>query len=86
MFENDEDMELQIVTCIKKLPSRENCSFKWEFFPKVYLSKAGLSQHETTKQQQCSTHSVSHSDSGSSRSRLEFQFYVSEECPKIISR
>ena len=25
MFENDEDMESEIVTCIKNLPSRENC-------------------------------------------------------------
>ena len=72
MFENDEDMESEIVTCIKNLPSRENCSFKWEFCPKVCLSKAGLSRHEKAKHQQHSTHdSVSHSDSGSSRSKLE---------------
>ena len=36
------------------------------------LSKAGLSRHEKAKHQQHSTHdSVNHSDSGSSRSRLE---------------
>ena len=27
MFENGEDMESEIVTCIKNVPSRENCSF-----------------------------------------------------------
>ena len=46
MFENDEDMESEIVTCIKNLPSRENCSFKCEFCPKACLSKAGFSRHE----------------------------------------
>ena len=34
MFENDEDMESEIVTCIKNLLSRENCSFKSEFLSK----------------------------------------------------
>ena len=43
MFENDIDMESEIVTCIKNLPSKENCSFKCEFCPKVCLSKAGVS-------------------------------------------
>ena len=42
MFENDEDMESEIVTCIKNLPSRENCSFKCEFCPNIWLSEAGL--------------------------------------------
>ena len=28
MFGNGEDMESEIVTCIKNVPSRENCSFK----------------------------------------------------------
>ena len=86
MFENDEDMELEIVTCIKNLPSRENCLFKWEFFPEVCLSKAGLSLHETAKHQQHSTHSVSHRDSGSSRSRLEltdFSFMYQKSAPKL---
>ena len=49
MFENDEDMESEIVACIKNLPSRENCSFKSEFWPKVCLSKAGLLRHEKAK-------------------------------------
>ena len=72
MFENDDDMESEIITCIKNLPSRENCSFKCEFYPKVCISKVGLSGHEKAKHQQHSTRdSVSHSDSGSSRSRLE---------------
>ena len=72
MFENDDDMESEIVTCIKNLPSRENCSFKCEFCPKVCLTKAGLSRHEKAKHQQHSTlDSVSHSDSGGLRSRLE---------------
>ena len=71
MFENDEDMESEIVTCIKNLPSRENCSFKCEFYPKVCISKVGLSGHEKAKQQHSTRDSVSHSDSGSSRSRLE---------------
>ena len=31
MVENDVDMESEIVTRIKNLPSRENCSFKCEF-------------------------------------------------------
>ena len=31
MFENDEDMKSEIVTCIENLLSRENCSFKCEF-------------------------------------------------------
>ena len=52
IFENDEDMESEIVKYIKNLPSRENCSFKCEFCPKVCLSKAGLSRHEKTKHQQ----------------------------------
>ena len=48
MFENDEDMELEIVTCIKNLPSRENCLFKWEFFQKfVYLKQV---YHDTRQQ------------------------------------
>ena len=71
MFENDDDMESEIITCIKNLPSRENCSFKCEFYPKVYISKVGLSGHEKAKQQHSTRDSVSHSDSGSSRSRLE---------------
>ena len=72
MFENDEDMKSEIVTCIKNLPSRENCLFKCEFCQKVCLSKAGLSRHEKAKYQQHSTlDSVSHSDSGGFRSRLE---------------
>ena len=72
MFENGEDMESEIVTCIKNVPSRENCSFKWEFCPKVCLSKAGLSRHREAKHEQHSTHhNVSHSDSDSSRSRPE---------------
>ena len=72
MFQNDEDRESEIVTCIKNLPSRENCSLKCEFCPKVCLSKAGLSRHEKAKHQQYTTlDSVSHSDSGGLRSRLE---------------
>ena len=59
MFENDEDMESEIVT-------------KCEFYPKVCLSKASLSMHEKEKHQQHSTFdSVSNSDSGGLRSRLE---------------
>ena len=56
MFENDEDMESEIVTCIKNLPSRENCSFKCEFCPKVCLSKGDLSRHKKAKHQQHSTY------------------------------
>ena len=55
-FENAEDMGSEIVACIKNLHSRENCSFKCEFCPKVCLSKAGLSMHEKAKYQQHSTH------------------------------
>ena len=32
-----EDMESEIVTCTRNLPSRENCSFKCEFCPNVCL-------------------------------------------------
>ena len=72
MFENDEDMESEIVTCIKNLPSRENCLFKCKFCPKVCLSKAGLSRHEKAKHQQHTTlDSASHSNSDGLRSRLE---------------
>ena len=72
MFENDEDMKSEIVTCIKNLPSRENCLFKCEFCSKVCLSKAGLSRHKKAKHQQHTTlDSASHSDSGGLRSRLE---------------
>ena len=72
MFENEEDMESEIVTCIKNLPSRENCSFKCEFCPKVCLCKAGLSRHKKAKHQQHTTlDSANHSDSGRVRSRLE---------------
>ena len=49
MIENDADMESEIVTRIKNLPSRENCSFKSEFWPEVCLSKAGLLRHEKAK-------------------------------------
>ena len=45
MFDNDKDMESEIVTSIKNLPSRENCLFKCQFCPKVCLSKRGLSRH-----------------------------------------
>ena len=45
MFDNDKDVESEIVTCIKNLPSRENCLFKCQFCPKVFLSKRGLSRH-----------------------------------------
>ena len=51
VFENDEDMESEIVTCIKNQPSGENFSFKCKFCPKVCLSKAGLSRHEKAKHQ-----------------------------------
>ena len=72
MFENDKDMESTIVTCIKKLPSKENCSFKCQFCPKVYLSKAGLSRHEkATHQLHTTFDSVNHSDSGDLKSSLE---------------
>ena len=72
MFENNEDMESEIVTCIKNLPSREICSFKWEFCSKVCLSKAGLSRHDQAKHQQHTRlDSASHSDSSGLRSRLE---------------
>ena len=66
-------MESEIVTCIKKLPSRENCSYKSRFCPKGYLSKAGLPRQEKAKHQLHTTHdSVSHSDSGSLKLRLKF--------------
>ena len=72
MFENDKDMESEIVTCIKNQPSGENCSFKFKFCPNVCLSKAGLSRHKKAKHQQHTTlDSASHSDSGGLRSRLE---------------
>ena len=73
MFENDEDMESYVVTCIKNLPTWENCCFKCEFCPKVCLSKAGLSRHEKAKHQQHNTlDSATHSDSGGLRLKLEF--------------
>ena len=40
MFEKDEDMESDIVTCMTNLPSRENCLFKYEFCPKIFLPRA----------------------------------------------
>ena len=58
MFENDEDMEPEFVICIKNLPARENCAFKWEFCPKFCLSKAGLSRHEKVKHPPCTRDSV----------------------------
>ena len=71
MFENDEDMESEILGSIKNLPSSANCSFKFQFCPNVCLSKAGLSRHKKAKHQQHSTHdSISHSGSGSWRSKL----------------
>ena len=89
MFENDEDTESEIVTCIKNLPSRENCSFKCEFCPKVCLSKAGLSRHEKAKHQQHSTlESISHSDFGGLRSRLEltdFSLMYQKSAQKLSS-
>ena len=72
MCENNKDIESEIVTCIKKLPYRENCSFKCQFCPNVYLSKAGLSRHEKAKHQLHTTlDSVSHCDSGGLKSRLK---------------
>ena len=72
MFENNKDIESEIVMCIKKLSSRENCLFKWEFCPKVYQSKASLSRHKKLKHQILTTlDSVSHGDSGGLKSRLE---------------
>ena len=49
MFENNKDMESEIVMCIKKLSSRENCSFRYHFCPKIYLSKARISRHKKAK-------------------------------------
>ena len=72
LFENNEDMESEIVTCIKNLSSRENCLFKCKFCLNVCLSKAGLSRHQKAKHQQHTTlDSASHSNSGDLRSRLE---------------
>ena len=39
MFENDKDMKSEIVICIKNLPSRENCSFKFQFVRKFVYPK-----------------------------------------------
>ena len=50
MFENDKDMESETVTCIKNLSCRKNCSFKFEIWPKVCLSKVGLVYQSTRKQ------------------------------------
>ena len=72
MFENNKDMESEIVMCIKKLSSWENCLFKCQFCPKIYLCKAGLSRHKKAKHQMPITlDSVSHCDSGGLKSRLE---------------
>ena len=58
MFENDEDMESEFVTCIKNLPARENCAFKCQFCPKFCLSKVGLSRHKKAKHPPCTRDSV----------------------------
>ena len=72
MFENNKDMKSEIAMCLKKLPSRENCLFKCQFCPKVYLSKAGLSRHEKAKHQlRTILDSACHCDCGSLKSRLE---------------
>ena len=49
MFENGKVMESDIVTCIKNLPSRENCSFKFQCCPKVCLSKAEFIKVQESK-------------------------------------
>ena len=49
MFENNKDMESEIAMCIKKLSSRENCSFRCHFCPKIYLSKARVSRDKKAK-------------------------------------
>ena len=64
MFEYDEDIDSDIVTCIKNQTSGENGSFKCKFYPKVCLSKVGLSMHMRVKYS-------SHSDSGVLRLKLE---------------
>ena len=55
MFENDADMESEIATCIKNLPSRENC----EFYPKMcqmrVLSKSVSIQSRFIKAQESKT-------------------------------
>ena len=72
MFENYKDMESEIVTCIKKLSSGKNYSFKYQFCLKLYLSKEGLSKHKKGKHQMHITQdSVRHCDSGGLKSRLE---------------
>ena len=77
LFENNKDMESEIVTCTKKLSSIENCSFKFQFCPKVSLSKADLSRHEKAKHQLHTTlNSVSHFDSGGLKSRLEHTDFI----------
>ena len=75
VFKNDKGMGSEIATCIKNLPTRENCSFKCQFCPKVCLSKRGLLRHEIAKHQQHTPlDSVSHSDSGNLKSRLELTY------------
>ena len=92
MFENDEDMEPEFVICIKNLPARENCAFKWEFCPKFCLSKAGLSRHEKPNiphvpvivSMQSTHDSVRHGDSGSSRSSFTHKYTSFTVMQKII--
>ena len=89
-FENDRDIESEIVTRIKNLPSRENCSFNCQFCLKVCLFKAGLSRQEKAKHQQHTTiGSVSHSDSGGLKSRLEltdFSLMYQNSAKKLLAK
>ena len=50
MFEEKKDMESGITTCIKTLHSRENCSFKRQFCPKVcFLNNALINNFVSKK-------------------------------------
>ena len=65
-------MESEIVACIQNSSSRENCSFKSQFFPRVCPSKGGLPRHEKAKHQQHTTlDNIIHSDSFVLKSRLK---------------
>ena len=90
MFENDEDMESEFVTCIKNLPARENCAFKWEFCPKFCQGtrKQNIPHVPVIVSMIVSMHSthdsVRHSDSGSSRSSFTHKYTSFTVMQKII--
>ena len=45
MLQNGEELNLQLNSYIKNIPSKEKSSFQYEFFDKVCFSSSSLKRH-----------------------------------------